>query len=177
MTVALSSAQSIELVDFDSVTPDPRRPRSTSSRTGPVRDPFGALGLQRHGRRQYSGDWQRHGRNSDDEEGQSGPTHKRRKRGRGSPDSSSRRVRLWSEAVRVYLENRRGAEEGHNNKDNRQGKMKFAHSIQFNAVPEWSAHYIAYSNLKKMYVPFSPSPAALCHSTARSGVTLHGGWT
>ncbi|KAJ6005414.1 hypothetical protein N7451_003358 [Penicillium sp. IBT 35674x] len=29
-------------------------------------------------------------------------------------------------------------------------KMKFSHSIQFNAVPDWSSHYIAYSNLKKL---------------------------
>ncbi|KAL2868873.1 putative plasma membrane phosphate transporter Pho87 [Aspergillus lucknowensis] len=28
--------------------------------------------------------------------------------------------------------------------------MKFSHSIQFNAVPDWSAYYIAYSNLKKL---------------------------
>jgi len=27
--------------------------------------------------------------------------------------------------------------------------MKFSHSIQFNAVPDWSSNYIAYSNLKK----------------------------
>ena len=27
--------------------------------------------------------------------------------------------------------------------------MKFSHSLQFNAVPDWSSHYIAYSNLKK----------------------------
>jgi hypothetical protein len=31
--------------------------------------------------------------------------------------------------------------------------MKFSHSIQFNAVPDWASHYIAYSNLKKMYTP------------------------
>lgn len=30
--------------------------------------------------------------------------------------------------------------------------MKFSHSIQFNAVPDWSSHYIAYSNLKKLLV-------------------------
>lgn len=30
--------------------------------------------------------------------------------------------------------------------------MKFSHSIQFNAVPDWSTHYISYSNLKKLYV-------------------------
>ncbi|KXT07475.1 hypothetical protein AC578_528 [Pseudocercospora eumusae] len=28
--------------------------------------------------------------------------------------------------------------------------MKFSHSIQFNAVPDWSSNYIAYSNLKKL---------------------------
>ncbi|KAH8700477.1 putative plasma membrane phosphate transporter Pho87 [Talaromyces proteolyticus] len=28
--------------------------------------------------------------------------------------------------------------------------MKFSHSIQFNAVPDWSAYYIAYDNLKKL---------------------------
>lgn len=33
-----------------------------------------------------------------------------------------------------------------------QDEMKFSHSIQFNAVPDWSSHYIAYSNLKKLYV-------------------------
>jgi phosphate transporter len=33
-----------------------------------------------------------------------------------------------------------------------QDEMKFSHSIQFNAVPDWSSHYIAYSNLKKMYI-------------------------
>lgn len=31
-------------------------------------------------------------------------------------------------------------------------EMKFSHSIQFNAVPDWSSHYISYSNLKKLYV-------------------------
>lgn len=30
--------------------------------------------------------------------------------------------------------------------------MKFSHSLQFNSVPDWSAHYIAYDNLKKLYV-------------------------
>jgi SPX domain protein involved in polyphosphate accumulation len=30
--------------------------------------------------------------------------------------------------------------------------MKFSHSLQFNSVPDWSSHYIAYSNLKKLYV-------------------------
>lgn len=38
--------------------------------------------------------------------------------------------------------------DGHDTDD----AMKFSHSIQFNAVPDWSTHYIAYSNLKKLYV-------------------------
>ncbi|KAL9020901.1 MAG: hypothetical protein Q9185_001864 [Variospora sp. 1 TL-2023] len=29
-------------------------------------------------------------------------------------------------------------------------EMKFSHSIQFNSVPDWSSHYINYSNLKKL---------------------------
>jgi hypothetical protein len=29
-------------------------------------------------------------------------------------------------------------------------EMKFSHSLQFNSVPDWSGHYIAYSNLKKL---------------------------
>ncbi|KAG7857840.1 hypothetical protein KL939_003096 [Ogataea angusta] len=28
--------------------------------------------------------------------------------------------------------------------------MKFSHSLQFNAVPEWKEHYLAYSALKKL---------------------------
>lgn len=35
-----------------------------------------------------------------------------------------------------------------------QDEMKFSHSIQFNAVPDWSSHYIAYSNLKKLLVNY-----------------------
>lgn len=32
----------------------------------------------------------------------------------------------------------------------RREAMKFSHSVQFNAVPDWSSHYISYSNLKKL---------------------------
>lgn len=42
--------------------------------------------------------------------------------------------------------------------DQAESGMKFSHSIQFNAVPDWSSHYIAYSNLKKMLVLFSCFP-------------------
>ena len=34
----------------------------------------------------------------------------------------------------------------------RADEMKFSHSVQFNAVPDWSSHYISYSNLKKLCV-------------------------
>lgn len=40
-------------------------------------------------------------------------------------------------------------------------EMKFSHSIQFNAVPDWSNHYISYSNLKKLYVQNPCSSSAL----------------
>ena len=46
-------------------------------------------------------------------------------------------------------------------------EMKFSHSLQFNAVPDWSNHYIAYSNLKKQYAP-NPLPA---HRPARRLLT------
>lgn len=42
-------------------------------------------------------------------------------------------------------------------------EMKFSHSIQFNAVPDWSSHYIAYSNLKKLYVTSANRQTALWH--------------
>lgn len=38
-----------------------------------------------------------------------------------------------------------------------QDEMKFSHSIQFNAVPDWSSHYLAYSNLKKLCASLPPS--------------------
>jgi hypothetical protein len=46
--------------------------------------------------------------------------------------------------------------------DAAEGGMKFSHSIQFNAVPDWSSYYIAYSNLKKLYVHPYPSFSP-CH--------------
>ncbi|KAJ4410375.1 low-affinity phosphate transporter [Didymella pomorum] len=49
-----------------------------------------------------------------------------------APESKRERKR------REKLEQLREAEE-----------MKFSHSLQFNAVPDWSNHYVAYSNLKK----------------------------
>ena len=41
--------------------------------------------------------------------------------------------------------------------------MKFSHSIQFNAVPDWSSQYISYSNLKKLLAfNFHSTPTPIC---------------
>ncbi|RHZ46395.1 hypothetical protein CDV55_100763, partial [Aspergillus turcosus] len=71
------------------------------------------------------------------------------KRGQGYRGSKlSLRLGFWVEALR-----RRQAKQA-SEKGSAGGlptaKMKFSHSIQFNAVPDWSAYYIAYSNLKKL---------------------------
>lgn len=60
-------------------------------------------------------------------------------------DLPPRLVSFWTEALRRRSLDPRSAEKAL--------KMKFSHSLQFNAVPDWSAYYIAYSNLKKLYVP------------------------
>jgi len=44
--------------------------------------------------------------------------------------------------------------------------MKFSHSIQFNAVPDWSSHYIAYSNLKKLIYQLEKSVNQAASATA-----------
>ncbi|RHZ43062.1 putative plasma membrane phosphate transporter Pho87, partial [Aspergillus thermomutatus] len=58
---------------------------------------------------------------------------------------SKLRLRFWVEALRLRQASAKESAGGHS-----QAKMKFSHSIQFNAVPDWSAYYIAYSNLKKL---------------------------
>jgi len=45
---------------------------------------------------------------------------------------------------------RKGDEKFLKKLDQVEAGMKFSHSIQFNAVPDWSSHYIAYSGLKKL---------------------------
>ncbi|KGO54697.1 Sodium/sulfate symporter [Penicillium expansum] len=56
------------------------------------------------------------------------------------------RLRFWAEALRRRAHN---ASQGNVDPDS-ETKMKFSHSVQFNAVPDWSSNYIAYSNLKKL---------------------------
>lgn len=58
--------------------------------------------------------------------------------------ASNLRLRFWVEALRRRQTSKESAA------GQRTAKMKFSHSIQFNAVPDWSAYYIAYSNLKKL---------------------------
>lgn len=60
----------------------------------------------------------------------------------------STRLRFWADALRNLAQtaNRTPVD------PETAAKMKFSHSIQFNAVPDWSTNYIAYSNLKKLYV-------------------------
>jgi hypothetical protein len=53
--------------------------------------------------------------------------------------------------------------------------MKFSHSLQFNAVPDWSNHYIAYSNLKKqIYSLETRANQQSTHVDAESSPLLNG---
>lgn len=60
----------------------------------------------------------------------------------------STRLRFWAEALRRRAQ--RSHRTGVDRDSEPPAKMKFSHSIQFNAVPDWSTNYIAYSNLKKL---------------------------
>ncbi|KAF2470772.1 uncharacterized protein BDR25DRAFT_343012 [Lindgomyces ingoldianus] len=54
-------------------------------------------------------------------------------------------------------------------------EMKFSHSLQFNAVPDWSSHYIAYSNLKKLiYTLEQRINQQVAHADAESSPLLSG---
>ncbi|OJJ47748.1 hypothetical protein ASPZODRAFT_24645 [Penicilliopsis zonata CBS 506.65] len=71
-----------------------------------------------------------------------GPNRQEKRGGSEQAERGQRRLRFWVQALRLRArrENTAAARD----------KMKFSHSLQFNAVPEWSTHYIAYSNLKKL---------------------------
>ncbi|KAB5585313.1 SPX domain-containing protein [Coniochaeta sp. 2T2.1] len=51
--------------------------------------------------------------------------------------------------------------------------MKFSHSIQFNAVPDWSSHYIAYSNLKKIIYQLEKAVHQASGGDAESRPLIH----
>jgi hypothetical protein len=139
-----TSTPSIELVALDSV-PSPSaadRREQASSRfptvEGRTAGRVGADSVTQQGSR--GGDWSRHTGSGfrcypGSSESQSGQEKQIAR--------STRRQILWAEALRSRP--RTG------NSDYT-ADMKFSHSIQFNAVPDWSAYYIAYDNLKKLYV-------------------------
>lgn len=53
--------------------------------------------------------------------------------------------------------------------------MKFSHSLQFNSVPDWSSHYIAYSNLKKLIYQLEKRVhQAAAHQDAEASPLLNG---
>ncbi|KAJ5278872.1 hypothetical protein N7478_004244 [Penicillium angulare] len=60
-------------------------------------------------------------------------------------------LRFWREALHNRANRTNRANQAQDQVDPETAdKMKFSHSIQFNAVPDWSNNYIAYSNLKKL---------------------------
>lgn len=77
------------------------------------------------------------------------PPYHRTDHREGHPQKSTPRdkpviIKYWIEALRRHPHRHQTSGSA--------DKMKFSHSIQFNAVPDWSAYYLAYSNLKKLYV-------------------------
>lgn len=126
--VAPSPTQSIELVDFDRAHTGERRQLAT------FRDSDTA---ERHGPEVGYKD-----RLPETGQGLG-------RSGRGEKDADDlcqqhvERKRYWEEAVRHRVQVARG--------ERKEAKMKFSHSLQFNSVPDWSAYYIGYSNLKKLY--------------------------
>ncbi|KAJ9245107.1 hypothetical protein DTO169E5_974 [Paecilomyces variotii] len=125
--VAPSPTQSIELVDFDRAHTGERRQLAT------FRDSDTA---ERHGPEVGYKD-----RLPETGQGLG-------RSGRGEKDVDDlcqqhvERKRYWEEAVRHRVQVARG--------ERKEAKMKFSHSLQFNSVPDWSAYYIGYSNLKKL---------------------------
>jgi hypothetical protein len=138
-----ASSLSIELVDLDSVRsaeePDPQALSRSPAPAGGTADRATADRVTDRGIARKDGGhptWPKR------EEALEAPGDRRETRigGRGG---SSRHL-TWAEA----LKHRSRAEV----KTQDQSNMKFSHSIQFNAVPDWSGYYIAYDNLKKLCV-------------------------
>ena len=135
------SAQSIELVDYPTV-PRARSHPAQAGSSESAREPAHRAGRKSIDRLRFA-DWE----------------HKVPPK---VPEPPSSLVKFWAEALRRRSQFPRGNE--------KEPKMKFSHSLQFNAVPDWSAYYIAYSNLKKLCVllPFARSHYTFgCHCTPR----------
>ncbi|KAI2901198.1 hypothetical protein CBS11852_2597 [Aspergillus niger] len=79
--------------------------------------------------------------------GSESPSYHRTDHREGHPQKPTLRekpviIKYWIEALRRHPHRHQTSGSA--------DKMKFSHSIQFNAVPDWSAYYLAYSNLKKL---------------------------
>ena len=89
-----------------------------------------------------------------------------KRRGIADPEKEvrpPRRIKYWAQALlhrSLYPRSRESTP-----------KMKFSHSLQFNAVPDWTAHYISYSNLKKLCVPDLPAAQKLTIQNIYPGKT------
>jgi phosphate transporter len=130
-TVAPSTKQSIELTDFHSATASPTQAR------GQIRSGHIAFGGDHTFTDRRSGRTPRDQNNQEEAWEESrfeGSPHRR-------PD---KRYGLWTEALKSRRRASRSGDRGVG------ADMKFSHSIQFNAVPDWNAYYIAYDNLKKL---------------------------
>ena len=68
------------------------------------------------------------------------------------PRVGPEKARVWSQALGLRQQEQKKQQQQQQPGGHAKGevKMKFSHSLQFNAVPDWSAYYIAYSNLKKL---------------------------
>ncbi|KAN0071483.1 SPX domain containing protein [Elaphomyces granulatus] len=126
-----AEGQSIELVDFHSVAASPAK---TRGQIGSGHIAFGEDHRETFTNRR--GEQTARGQDNREESWEKNQfevsSHRR-------PDKG---YRLWAEALKLRC---RAAQSGGGGAD-----MKFSHSIQFNAVPDWSAFYIAYDNLKKL---------------------------
>jgi phosphate transporter len=129
--VAPSTRQSIELVDFHSVAASPAKTRGQIG--------SGHIAFGEDHRETFTN--RRGGQTARDQDNREESWEKNQFEvsSRRRPDKG---YRLWAEALKLRC---RAAQSG-----NGGAGMKFSHSIQFNAVPDWSAFYIAYDNLKKL---------------------------
>lgn len=132
------SDEDIELVELLQDEPDQSTETRAAAAVGQgTREPS-AIGRWSIDRR-LQGSW-------DELEGNLESTNEKEKTFR-LPHLSPYQVEYWSEALRQRQQQR---QQQQNRGDGTEPKMKFSHSLQFNAVPDWSAYYIAYSNLKKL---------------------------
>lgn len=134
VTPPSSSGQGIELVEL----PPPSTGTATAKSTQPTRRGVGDELLESS--RAPIGRWSIDRRLQDSwEKGEQQDEDRFR-----LPHIAPQRVESWAEALRQRQRQRPGDKAG------AELKMKFSHSLQFNAVSDWSAYYIAYSNLKKL---------------------------